>query len=511
MSQGRRSRQFANGLLTLSMLACSDGTDPTPPDSPDPPAGPPSFTLTASHSRITTPGQVIFTSESDEVLTRVELYEGETKVGESVGISTPQRVTVNVTSEDNGTHTYTAKGLDDAREVGFSNPVIVEVDIRWDLIRSVDGIRSDGILPLAADATGAVYLGGTTQPSEASPDRDGFLSKYDANGNRLWVQHFSSSEYARTYSVGADPSGRGYLTGYISRQGRQEGDDVECFLLVYSLTGSLVWSAPPQEGVCVAATDASGSFYLARSVFATDIFLTKYDPNGQVLWTRQFGTRPSFPNDDVLTSIVVDPGGGVYVSGYTSGSLDGGPNRGGRDVFVVKFDAVGNNLWGRQFGTTDHDFGSSLAADPEGGVYVAGGKDHPEFRFGRFGDALLARYSSDGTLLWVRHLDGGLFDDAWSVAADQNAVYVVGLTSGAGGSDEFSEVRQGPSDGFLAKLSHDGGLQSVRLLGGPGRDGALGVALGRSGNVYVALSSEGGLPGVPEPSAVLARQGEPTP
>jgi hypothetical protein len=496
-------------VLGILGLACGDGTDPSPPEPPDPPNQPVSFTLTVSHPRITTPGSVIFASESDQALTRVEIYEGETKIGESAGISRPQRVTMEVTSADNGTRTYVAKGYDEATEVGFSNPVTVEVDIRWDLLRSVDGIRSDGILPLTADATGAVYLGGTTQPSEASPDRDAFLAKYDANGNRLWVQNFSGSEYARTYSAGADPSGRGYLAGYISRAGRAEGDDVECFFVVYSVTGSLVWTASPREGVCVAATDASGNFYLARSVFATDIFLTKYDPNGQELWTRQFGTRPSFPNDDVLTSIVVDPGGGVYVSGYTSGSLDGGPNRGGRDVFVVKFDAVGNNLWGQQFGTTDHDFGSSLAADPEGGVYVAGGKDHPEFRFGRFGDALLARYSSDGTLLWVRHLDGGFFDDAWSVAADQNAVYLVGLTSGAGGSDEFSEVRQGPSDGFLAKLSHDGGLQSVRLIGGPDRDGALGVALGRSGDVYVALSSEGGLPGVPGPSAVLTRHREP--
>jgi hypothetical protein len=471
----------------------------------------PAFTLSTSHDRITTPGQIILTAESDKALARVEIYDRGTKVGESVGTHTPQQVSLGVSSADNGAHTYVARGYDAADEAGFSNSVTVMVDIRWDVIQEVEGLQSDDILPLASDPSGAVYLGGTNRTgSEGSINTDVFLAKYDSEGNRLWKQSVSTPEGERTYSVGVDPSGRAYVTGFVSRP-RDEDADVECLLVVYTATGSIAWTASPREGACVAATDASGSFYLARSVFATDIFLTKLDPNGQELWTRQFGTRPGFPNDDVLTSIVVDPGGGVYVSGYTSGSLDGGPNRGGRDVFVVKFDQAGNNLWARQFGTSDHDFGSGLAADPDGGVYVAGGKDHPEFRFGRFGDALIARYSSEGSLLWVRHLDGGFFDDAWSVAADRSAVYLVGRTTGAGSSGELSEVRQGPSDGFLAKLSRDGGLSSVRLLGGPQHDGAFGVALGSNGDVFVSLDTEGGLPGVPNASAVLARHREPAP
>ena len=471
-------------------------------------AVPAAFGLSASHQTITTPGQIIFTAESNEPLVRVELYEGGIKRGESIGNLLPHRVPLDVTGVDNGTHIYTARGYKAGEQAGVSNPVTVVVDIRWDVIQAVSGIQSDGILPLASDASGTVYLAGTNRTGTVgSINTDAYLAKYDADGNQLWMMSVSTPEGERTYSVGVDPSGRPYIAGFVARE-RPDGADVECFLTVHSVTGSIVWTAPPRDGACVAATDASGSFYSARSVFASDIFLTKYDSDGNQLWTRQFGTRPSFENDDVLTSIVVDPLGGVYVAGYTSGSLDGTPNRGGRDVFVVKFDQAGNQLWAGQFGTSDHDFASALAADPDGGVYVAGGKDHPEFRFGRFGDALIARYGADGTLRWVRHLDGGSFDDSWAVTADRSAVHLVGLTAGSGNSGELNEARQGPSDAFLAKLSRDGGLLAVHLLGGPERDGATGVALGRSGDLYVALSTQGGLPGVPNPSAVLARHRE---
>jgi hypothetical protein len=468
---------------------------------------PAAFTISASHDRITSPGPITFTAEPTGGISRIEIYERGVKVGESGGAAVPIRATVNVSSAENGTRIYVAKGFGSSGEIGFSNEVPVLVDIRWDLIRSVDGVVSDEILPMATDATGAVYLAGTTVVSSGGMGTDAFLAKYDADGNRIWLQTSATAEGERTYSVGVDPSGRPFITGFVSRP-RAEDEDVECLLAVYSAAGNVAWTAPPRDGPCVAATDATGNFYVARSAFDTDLFLTKLDNKGQEIWTRQFGTRPSFPNDDVLTSIAIDPQGGIYVSGYTSGSLDETANRGGRDVFVVKFNAAGNQLWSRQFGTEDHDFGSSLAADPEGGVYVGGGKDHPEFRFGQFGDALVARYTSDGTLAWVRHLDGGGFDDGWSVAADADGVYLAGLTTGQGGTTELNEPVQGPSDAFLAKLSRDGGLQSVRLIGGNGRDGALGVTRATNGAVYVGVRSDGGLPGMSGSGVMIARHVE---
>lgn len=480
---------------------------------------PPAFTMASSHDHITTPGSITFSAGPAAGLSRIEIYERGKKIGESAGSSTLPSVTIDVSSPENGSRIYVAKGSGAVGEIGFSNPLSILVDIRWDVFRMLDGFGTDNLLRLTSDAGGAAYVAATIRTETNSViDLNVVLSKYDAEGNRLWTRTFGGTTWESLYGVGVDPTGRVYLSGYVSYG---ESRNPDCFLTVYDATGTLLWTrlvdTPLFDGLCFSATGASGDFYLAGVVEEgslgagrTDVFVAKYDADGSRLWIREFGSEPGVFGDDIPTGIAVDPLGGVYVAGYTSGSMDGAANQGGRDLFVIKLESDGNRLWSRQFGTEFHDFANSLAADPEGGVYVAGGRDHPDFRFGAHGDALLLRYSSDGTLLWSRQLDGGYFDDAWDVAVDQDAVRLVGRTS-RGTSGQLTERTQGPSDAFLAKLSREGDLLSVSLLGGPQRDGATGVAPGRDGDTYVVLTSQGGLPGIPNPSPVLARHREATP
>ena len=68
----------------------------------------------------------------------------------------------------------------------------------------------------------------------------------------------------------------------------------------------------------------------------TDAFVSKYDAAGTLQWTRQLGTSA----DDVSYGVSADGLGNVYISGCTGGSL-GGPNAGGNDAFVSKYDAAG--------------------------------------------------------------------------------------------------------------------------------------------------------------------------
>ena len=54
-------------------------------------------------------------------------------------------------------------------------------------------------------------------------------------------------------------------------------------------------------------------------------------------WTQQLGTSSS----DYAYGITTDSSGNVYVTGYTSGGLDGNTNVGSSDLFVVKYDSGG--------------------------------------------------------------------------------------------------------------------------------------------------------------------------
>ena len=99
----------------------------------------------------------------------------------------------------------------------------------------------------------------------------------------------------------------------------------------------------------------------------SDAYLRKYDSAGNELWTHQFGTSVS----DVSYSVAVDAVGGVYITGDTSGSLEG-TNAGGKDAFLVKYDSAGNELWTHQLGTSVDDNSYSVAVDSLGGVYITG-------------------------------------------------------------------------------------------------------------------------------------------
>jgi hypothetical protein len=404
-------------------------------------------------------------------------------------LTPPYVVSAPVTAANNGVQSYVVKVHDLAGHVVQSAPMTVAVDIRWDFIRPVEGFHSRQPSLVTTDAGNAVYYATVTDAWDV------LLVKYDANGDHVWTRTFGGQDWETPRSINVDPSGRVYIAGGIYYPGRSETKPNDCFLAIFDPTGGLVRSllidGDVGHGNCVAASDASGNFYLAGMAHNSTQnwdFLAKYDRDGNALWNLKFrGTTvgtPEFTFDE-LSSLAIDRQGGVYVGGWTSDSFDG-PPRGPRDVFVLKFDADGNRTWSRQYGSSGvFSLALQFAADPEGGVYVAGqtgGSRANDLAY----KALLLSYSPDGSLRWARTLDGGRSQGGWGMVADLRGVYLVGWTSGIGVPQEITEPVQGEADGFLAKYSRSGDLLFVRLLGTPSTEVAQSVALGLNGDVYVA-------------------------
>lgn len=92
------------------------------------------------------------------------------------------------------------------------------------------------------------------------------------------------------------------------------------------------------------------------------------EPESVGVWTRQFGSG----GDDYAQGVDVDGAGNVYVVGWTTGALPGQASAGGFDPFLRKYDPAGQELWTRQFGSFDDDDAYGVAVDREGNVFVAG-------------------------------------------------------------------------------------------------------------------------------------------
>jgi hypothetical protein len=191
-----------------------------------------------------------------------------------------------------------------------------------------------------------------------------------------------------------------------------------------------------------------------QSFGSNDFFVRKFDANGNVLWTTQFGTWSS----DYGYGVSADPSG-VYVAGRTY--YYGPGSYGGTDIYLGKLDRDdGNLLWTRQYGTSHNDFCQAVSAYSSK-VYVTGytyGTFPGQVRIGYF-DAFLVSYDADGNRLWTKQFGTPPRDEALAVSAVSSAVYVAGTTYGV-----FpGETPHGYYDAFLAKFS--AGLKATIDLG----------------------------------------------
>ncbi len=328
-------------------------------------------------------------------------------------------------------------------------------------IRQFGTSSSDYANSITVDGQGNSWVAGHTYgalPGQASTGKqDAFVRKYDANGNELWTRQFGTSEIDYANSIAVDRTGNISVAGYTegSFPGQASSGENDAFVGHYDANGNELWTrqfgTSGNDFAFSTAVDERGNIYVAGSIDGTlpgqastgkqDAFVRKYDPNGNELWTRQFGTGSL----DRAHSITVDGRGNIWVAGYTEGTL-GQASAGDRDAFVRKYDANGNELWTRQFGTSDLEQVNSIAHE-SGSIWVAGFTmgSLPSQSWSGSADAFVRLYEPNGNELWTYQFGSRDDDRALSIAVDgRGNVWVAGFTnevlpgqSSAGSYDAF--------------------------------------------------------------------------
>ncbi|MBN2292488.1 MAG: SBBP repeat-containing protein [Pirellulales bacterium] len=147
-----------------------------------------------------------------------------------------------------------------------------------------------------------------------------------------------------------------------------------------------------------------------------DMFLTKYDTDGAKLWTRQMGL---YGNDGGY-SVSVDSCGNAFVTGCTYSGLDGNTNAGYADMFLTKYDTNGDMLWTQQLVSVLFDEGYDVSVDRNGNAYVTGStRDDLDGNTNMgYDDMFLTKYDTDGAKLWTQQLGSTGFDEGYGVSVD---------------------------------------------------------------------------------------------
>jgi len=253
--------------------------------------------------------------------------------------------------------------------------------------------------------------------------------------------------------IGVDASEGIYVGGttQTALQNPRKGT-VDLYVRKYDQNGSVLWTLQWGESgnnkFFGLAVEANGNFYVAgenADSEVTSYYINKYDSNGQLLRAQQ---RHSLPH-----VIALDTGANLYVVDRTSG----GSNE------LHKYDSGGLAEWTTPFGAPSIEWGVDAAIDATGNVYVASNtqgtvQNHDEGKI----HGWLYKFEPSGSLVWSEQFPGASRFDVSGVAVDPNGnVYVTGSTDGAlsGGAGLDHD------DAFIRKYDPSGRALWTRQFG----------------------------------------------
>jgi hypothetical protein len=342
-----------------------------------------------------------------------------------------------------------------------------------------DGTWMHGV---ATDSSG-VYVVGESFFS-GGHGSNGFLTKYDFNGNRLWSQFHFGPGYDPVYSVAAGSSGVYVLAAIHSPHA------IEWRLCRYHRNGGLAWSLSFDQATTPAglAVDASGVYVVGdvgfaprHSAAARYSFVTKFSSAGERLSYDRFGASSA------ATGVAVGPNG-VTVVGTTTEGLWGYSSAGGTDAYARQYSPAGQLLWTRQFGTTGDDRATAVAADATG-EYVVGGTGNPSQT------SFVRKFDTAGQSSWHHRLSSD--QPVTEVTSAIPSVSGPGVDVAGDGGD-LSGGTSTSVDGFVREYDAGGAVTFTHVIGTDANDELNGIA-GFSGSLYVAGTTAGAFPGYPSP------------
>jgi hypothetical protein len=320
---------------------------------------------------------------------------------------------------------------------GYHNVFVAKYDINGKFLWALQegGEYTEEATGVAVNDDGVFYLAGSFQDTTtigsidlvSKGQYDIFIVKYDFEGNLLWVKSAGGQYFDEGRSIAVDPLGNCLLTG--------------------SFTVSLQFADTTITGLN-----------------AQDVFTAKYSPEGDLLWAE----TAIGPYTDWPWSIATDPSGNSYITGSFEDSLvvddtvlrEPVPSG---DMFVIKYDPNGNLLWANRDGGEQWDEGMGIAADQNGNCAVTGLFGAPA----TFGDTTItnstgswdiffAGYDSDGEHLWVQQAYGNEQDWSYSIASDdQGNFYVTGFFEGPCTFGDKVLNGIGRTDIFITKIGPD--------------------------------------------------------
>jgi len=283
-----------------------------------------------------------------------------------------------------------------------------------------------------------------------------WLIKTDRNGSRVWDRIFGGERTDIGYSVQQTRDG-GYIIAGVTESfgaGKQEA-----WLIKTDAHGNEDWNKTfggPRDDLARSVQQTTdGGYIIAGSTYSHNaahlsqmVWLIKTDADGNKIWDRIFGG----PLDNWGNSVQQTNDGGYIITGATKSYGQGGKSA----LWLIKTDADGNEAWDRTFSRQGDTVGYSVQQTKDGG-YIITGSIVPVGSI--TGEIWLIKTDSNGNEVWDKILGGSGEDVGKSVQQTSDGGYIIV------GSNPYSVVSQGI---WLIKTDANGNMVWDRIFGESG-------------------------------------------
>jgi len=349
------------------------------------------------------------------------------------------------------------------------------------------GTGGDVAYGVAVDSTGEAYVTGVTASTNFPTTPTGYQTTYAGSAD-VFVTKFNASGNGVLFST--------YLGGTGVDSPSQILRDATGNIFLVGSTSSTNFPTTP------------GVF---QSTFGgnQDAFLTEMKPDGSALI---YSTYIGGSGIDFGTALALDSSGNAFVTGSTQSTdfpaknpLQLGKN-GLSDAFVTEVSPTGALMYSTYLGGSLSDYGTGIAVDDSGNVYVSGytySSDFPtqnalQSSLGGGSDVFVTEFMpGSSALLFSTYLGGSSIDRALAMIVDSNGnIFLTGDTQSTNfpvTNTAYQATLLGTANTFVTKVAPGGStLVFSTLLGGSGTDSATAMALDAAGNIYITGFTQSG-------------------
>lgn len=343
--------------------------------------------------------------------------------------------------------------------------------------KTIGGKEADGGKAICKTEKGGFLIAGYTF-SEGSGDADVLVIKIDTNGNEEWTKIIGGK--GTEYAYGCTEVKDGFLvTGYTTSFGSGSKD---VYLIKLDRSGKVIWSKTYggkswDVGMSVCETPDGGyavcGFTHSYGKGEEDIYLIKTDTGGNEIWSKTYGGQ----RYEIGNSIFLTEDGGFLLAG-TTGTF----GKGNCDYYLIKTDSEGNEVWAKPYGTKGrrgygYDWCNSGYLTADKGIILIGQTDFTDLQ-----DAQVFKIDSEGNEEWMKPFGNKPFYDYGnSIFQTKDGGYIAVGTTKA--NKKTRDVYD--NNAYLAKLDSKGNIIRSKSFGGKKSDWINSAVLTDDGDIVV--------------------------